>query len=154
MVRRLVHSHPSFEFAKTFRQPVSHQSRKGMSSFKVILVVLLIAVGLVKIFRRKKEGASGAVEVDPDSVDHCPHCEAEIEPEFLECWNCGGKLKLSTDGAPSAELPTIAGRVLRNSERRQVKSREALAPVSGRSGQLPVTSQFSDPGVQNPKSGS
>ena len=125
-----------------------------MSSFKVILVVLLIAVGLVKIFRRKKEGASGAVEVDSDSVDHCPHCEAEIEPEFLECWNCGGKLELSTDGAPSAELPTIAGRVLRNSERRQVKSREALAPVSGRSGQLPVTSQFSDPGVQNPKSGS
>ena len=82
-----------------------------MSSFKVILVVLLIAVGIAKIFRRKKEGASGAAEVDPDSVDHCQHCEAEIEPEFLECWNCGGKLELSIDATASAELPTIAGRV-------------------------------------------
>lgn len=151
--RRLAHRHSSFEFAEKFRQPVWHQSRKEMSSFKIILVVLLIAVGLVKIFGRKKRGVAGAAEVDPDSVDHCPHCEAEIEPEFLECWNCGGKLELSTDAAPSAELPTIAGRVWRKPEREQLESGEALSPVSGRSGKPPATSQFSESGVQDPKSG-
>ena len=45
----------------------------------------------------EKDGGTGAVS--PVGVQ-CPHCGAENEPEFMQCWKCHGGLSLTDSFAP------------------------------------------------------
>ena len=59
-----------------------------MSDFRTFLLLVVVVVAVYRWTRR-----NGRVEdVTADPVREgasCPHCGKEVEPGFLECWNCG-----------------------------------------------------------------
>ena len=64
-----------------------------MSGFKIILVTLTVVVAVYRLARRRNKVGGSEVESSAvkDGTACCPSCLAEVEPGFLECWQCGAK---------------------------------------------------------------
>jgi len=71
-----------------------------MSDFRVYLLAIVLIAAVYRVWSRRRKTESGDPSVATETAPKCPHCEAEIEPGFLECWNCRRKFK---DSAPSPD---------------------------------------------------
>ena len=72
-----------------------------MSAFRIIILVLVVVVAVVQLIRRSRKSEDKPVIQGKTKSATCPRCDAEIEPGFLECWNCGGKFDKAAEGDKS-----------------------------------------------------
>lgn len=74
-----------------------------MSEFRVYLLAALLIAGIYRFLSKRRK--KNAPDVPPEATkphQQCPHCQAPIEPGFLECWNCRRKFENAT---PQARAP-------------------------------------------------
>lgn len=71
-----------------------------MSDFRVILLTALLILAVYKLLTRRRHPTTKTAENEATTTEKCPDCDAEIEPGFLECWNCRKKFvpKKKTSG--------------------------------------------------------
>lgn len=70
-----------------------------MSDFRVILLTALLILAVYKLLTRRRRPARETSGDECSATETCPDCDAEIEPGFLECWNC--RKKFATKKKPS-----------------------------------------------------
>lgn len=64
-----------------------------MSDFRVFLLAAALIVAVYTVMSRRRKARAAAPSEEAESTEQCPFCTAEIEPGFLECWNCRGKFE-------------------------------------------------------------